>query len=46
MQVHVAERIDGPVSGIRAGWLARAVISGFAASVVMLVLFLVAFGLA
>ena len=46
MQVHETERIDDRASGIRPGWLARAMVSGFAASVVMLVAFLVAFGLA
>ena len=46
MQVHTTERIDDAVSGIRPGWLARATVSGFVASVVMLVLFLVAFSLA
>lgn len=46
MQVHVSEHVDDRTSAIRPGWLARAMVAGFAASVVMLVAFLIAFGLA
>ena len=46
MQVHEPERVGDRRSGIRPGWPARALVAGFAASVVMLVAFLVAFGLA
>ncbi|MDP8924999.1 MAG: hypothetical protein M3O34_19300, partial [Chloroflexota bacterium] len=46
MQVHLSEHVDDHASAIRPGWLARAMVAGFAASLVMLVAFLIAFGVA
>ena len=46
MQAHESERVEGGAAGIRAGWLAGAIVSGFAATMVMLLAFVVAFSLA
>ena len=46
MQAHESERVEGGAAGIRAGWLAGAIVAGFAATMVMLLAFVVAFSLA
>jgi hypothetical protein len=46
MQAQHAGHVKGGTSAHRAGWLASAIVSGFAASIVMLIAFLVAYNLA